>query len=86
MLSIKIVVYNGLRMETHARSIAKTVSYRILGSGITAALCFAVSGKATLSLGAGAVDLVIKLWLYFLHERIWARINFGRAKPPEYEI
>lgn len=86
LLSIKMVVYNGLHMETHARSIAKTISYRILGSGITALLCFAVSGKAALSLGAGGVDLVIKLWLYFLHERVWARINFGRGKPPEYEI
>jgi hypothetical protein len=24
--------------------------------------------------------------MYFLHERIWDHINFGRSKPPEYEI
>ncbi len=73
-------------METHARSIAKTISYRLLGSTITALLCFAVSGRVMMSLGAGGADLVIKLWLYFLHERIWNHIDFGRVKPPEYEI
>lgn len=76
-------------MESHARSIAKALSYRILGSCTTAAICFAVSGKLALSLGAGAVDMVLKLGLYFLHERVWNHIEFGREKPeptPEYEI
>lgn len=73
-------------METHARSIAKTISYRIIGSLATAMICFAVSGRLALSLGAGAVDMVLKLGLYFVHERIWDRIDYGRAKAPEYEI
>jgi uncharacterized membrane protein len=30
--------------------------------------------------------MVVKLALYFVHERIWNHIGFGRAKPPEYEI
>jgi uncharacterized membrane protein len=75
-------------MESHARSIAKALSYRILGSACTAAICYAVSGRAALSLGAGGVDMVAKLGLYFLHERVWDRIGFGREKAhvPEYEI
>jgi uncharacterized membrane protein len=73
-------------METHARSIAKAVSYRILGSAITAFIFFALTGKATLSLGAGALDVVLKIGAYFVHERIWTHISFGRSKPPEYEI
>jgi uncharacterized membrane protein len=73
-------------METHARSIAKAISYRVLGSAITGILFYALTGKATLSLGAGAADVVLKIGAYFVHERIWARIHFGRTKPPEYEI
>ena len=73
-------------METQARSIAKTISYRLIGSMATAMICFAVSGRLVLSLGAGAADMVVKLGLYFLHERIWARIDYGRVKAPEYEI
>ena len=73
-------------METNARSIAKAVSYRIVGSTVTGGIVYAVTGKGTLSVGAGALDIVIKIGAYFLHERIWDRIAFGRAKPPEYEI
>jgi len=38
--------------------------------------------------GAGLVaDIVLKIGVYFIHERIWDRINYGReAKAPEYEI
>ncbi len=73
-------------METQSRSIAKAISYRLLGSATTALIFFLFTGKATLSLGAGALDVVLKIGAYFLHERIWARIDFGRTKPPEYEI
>jgi uncharacterized membrane protein len=77
-----------LRMESQARSIAKALSYRLLGSACTATICYAVSGRLALSLGAGGVDMVAKLGLYFIHERIWDRIGFGRSQPsaPEYEI
>jgi adenylylsulfate kinase len=73
-------------METNTRSIAKAVSYRILGSAVTALIVFALTGKGGLSVGAGALDIVLKIGAYFVHERIWDRIDFGRAKPPEYEI
>ena len=73
-------------METHTRSLAKAVSYRILGSASTALIFYVLTGRPALSLGAGALDMVAKIGLYFLHERLWNHINFGRAKPPEYEI
>jgi adenylylsulfate kinase len=74
--------------ESHSRSIAKAVSYRILGSTTTALIFFVFTGKVSLSLGAGALDMVLKIGAYFVHERIWNHINFGRTseKAPEYEI
>jgi uncharacterized membrane protein len=73
-------------METHVRSIAKAVSYRLLGSAVTALIFYVLTGKGGLSVGAGALDVILKIGAYFVHERIWAHIQFGRAKPPEYEI
>ena len=75
--------------ESHARSIAKAISYRILGSATTAGIFYVLTGKGSLSLGAGALDMVLKIGAYFVHERIWNHINFGRStstKAPEYEI
>ena len=73
-------------MESHTRSIAKTFSYRILGSLATAAIVYFYSHDWKSSTGAGLIDSVLKLGLYFIHERIWDRIPIGRPKPPEYEI
>lgn len=73
-------------MDSHARSLAKAVSYRILGSVSTGLIFYVLSGKGTLSIGAGLLDMVVKIGLYFLHERMWNHIHFGRPKPPEYEI
>ena len=73
-------------MESNYRILFKAISYRVLGSAATALIVFLLSGKLGLSIGTGALDMVTKIGLYYLHERIWERISFGRAKPPEYEI
>ena len=73
-------------MESHARSIAKAVSYRVLGSFSTGALFYILSGDLKLAVGGGLADTLIKFALYFLHERLWNHISFGRPRPPEYEI
>ena len=74
-------------VESHYRSIVKAVSYRILGSATTALIFYMLTRKRSLSLGAGGLDMVLKIGVYFVHERIWNHINFGRStKAPEYEI
>ncbi len=73
-------------MESHARSLAKAASYRLFGSLSTALIVYFIKGDPAIAVGAGLADSVIKLGLYFLHERVWQYISFGRAKPPEYEI
>jgi uncharacterized membrane protein len=74
-------------MESNSRSIVKAVSYRILGSATTGLIFYMLTGKGTLSVGAGILDVVLKIGVYFIHERIWDRIHFGRqTKAPEYEI
>jgi uncharacterized membrane protein len=76
-------------MESNSRSVAKAVSYRLLGSCSTAGIFMILTGSLKLSLGAGALDVVVKLAAYFVHERIWNLIPYGRerrAPAPEYEI
>jgi uncharacterized membrane protein len=81
-----LVEYGLAPMETKSRSIAKAVSYRVLGSATTAVICFILTRKLALSADLGILDMVLKIGLYFLHERLWNHISFGRTKRPEYEI
>ena len=73
-------------MDTNTRSIAKALSYRVLGSLATGGIVYFFSGDLRASAGAGLIDSVVKPGLYFVHERIWNHIPLGRPKPPEYEI
>ena len=73
-------------MESNARSIAKAFSYRVLGSLSTGGLVFWYTGSVKTSAAAAAADSVIKITLYFFHERLWNYIPYGRPKAPEYEI
>ena len=73
-------------MDSNSRSVAKAISYRVFGSLATGVVVYIMVGDWKVSAGAGIADSVIKLGLYFVHERVWNHINFGRPKPPEYEI
>ena len=65
--------------DTQVRSLVKAVSYRALGSLATAAIAWAYIGNIGASAAIGGVDAVGKIVIYFLHERLWARIPFGLA-------
>jgi len=60
------------------RHIAKSISYRILGSLQTVIIGYILTGSIYISSIAGVVELIIKPVIYFIHERIWYKyINFG---------
>lgn len=64
--------------EKPLRSIAKTVSWRIVGTMDTIGISWFLTGKIQTALAIGGVELVTKMILYFGHERVWNAINFGR--------
>ena len=67
-----------VKIDSHKRSIAKTISWRTIATVITALVAFAFTGEIALSLSIGFSDTLIKLLAYYLHERAWNKINFGR--------
>jgi len=73
-------------MDSQSRSLIKALSYRMLGSTATSTIFLLLTGNLTISLSAGVLDCLAKIALYFLHERIWDRIPFGRPKAHQYEI
>ena len=68
--------------DAHFRSIIKALSWRIFATIATILIVFAFTRKLILSLGVGAVEVVVKLILYYFHERLWAFIPFGKKKHP----
>jgi len=68
--------------ETHARSIAKAFSWRIMGTLATTALVFVFTKRLALSLAVGGLEFVSKIGLFWLHERLWDRLRFGKQEIP----
>jgi len=73
-------------METHLRSIAKALSWRIGGTVVTFAVTWLVSGQVELAAKIGLLDTLVKVGAFYFHERLWHRIRFGQRPAPEYEI
>ncbi|MBE0535268.1 MAG: DUF2061 domain-containing protein [Phycisphaerae bacterium] len=73
-------------MESHLRSIAKALSYRFVGTVATFFVALIVTRKMDLALQIGIAEPVIKLAVFYGHERLWGVIKFGRKTPPDYEI
>ncbi len=73
-------------METHFRSITKALSWRFLATLITFTVAWLLTGKLHLAAEIGLADTLIKLAIYYWHERLWNGIGFGKANIPEYNI
>ena len=67
-------------METHVRSIAKAVSWRIVATLTTVLLVYVFTRNLVVSGGVGVTELLSKLLIYYVHERVWNAIDFGRIK------
>ena len=66
--------------ENNKRSIAKTVSHRILGTLTTAIIVYLFTGKLLLAISVGGVEIIAKIIVYFFHERAWNKISYGRKR------
>jgi uncharacterized membrane protein len=62
------------------RHIAKTISWRIIGTIDTIVLGFLITHDFTMALTIGGLEVFSKMILYFIHERLWYRIPFGVSK------
>jgi uncharacterized membrane protein len=63
--------------EGHGRSFAKAVSWRGVGTIDTFIISFFVTGRVSLAGTIAAVEIVTKIMIYYLHERVWAAIPWG---------
>ena len=66
--------------ETNTRSIVKGISWRIVATGTTIIIVYLFFGRLDLAIAAGIIESLLKVFLYFIHEKGWQRIRFGKKK------
>src|SRR6056297_714675 len=66
------------------KSIAKAITWRVIASATTFALAMLFFGDdphaAQKATGVAVVESGIKMLLYFLHERAWTSVRWGRMR------
>jgi len=69
---------DSLKTDSNLRSLTKTVSWRILGTIDTIVISYFVTGQVAMALSIGSVEVVSKMILYYLHERVWTNVKSGK--------
>lgn len=71
---------NGVVLESKKRHLAKTITWRTLGTLDTMFLSFIMTGNPLMGLKIGFAEVVSKLVLYYFHERVWYKMDYGLIK------
>ena len=80
------------RADKPIKSIIKSLSWRIVGTLDTMVISYFITGKITVAVSIGSVEVITKTILYYFHERLWAhihriRLNFlNKSNARKFEV
>ena len=61
--------------DSHIRSLTKGLTWRFVASGTTIVIAKVVTGETALAFQIGFFEFFAKIGIYYVHERIWAKIK-----------
>jgi len=67
-------------LNAEKRHIIKTITWRVVGTLDTILLAWLISGNPMIGLKIGGVEVVTKMVLYYFHEKVWYKFNYGLEK------
>lgn len=74
-----VIIYT----DKHWKSVAKSVSWRMVGTIDTIIISFFVTGSINRAAEIGFTEVFTKMLLYYIHERLWLRITEKISTKPQ---
>ena len=71
---------NEVIRDSRLRSVLKALSWRVLATLTTIVIAYFIMGDMQTALKIGAVEVVAKMAIYYLHERAWAQVPLGTLR------
>lgn len=65
-------------MESHKRSIVKSVTWRLFGLVFTFLIGWLVTHSVKMGMTLGLLDFFVKIGTFYAHERLWMKVKWGR--------
>ena len=72
--------------ETNKRSIVKGVTWRVVATTTTITIVYFFFDRLDLAIVAGMIETVLKVGLYWVHERVWFKVRWGRKKIDPFNL
>jgi uncharacterized membrane protein len=60
------------------RTLVKTLTWRVVGSTSTFLISYIVTGQLFLATGIAIAQMIVNTVLYYIHERVWNKISWGK--------
>ena len=65
-------------VKNRLRYVFKTFTYKTISIAITILAGWLLTGSPAIGLSLGLVEVTVKLFIYYLHEEVWSKIDFGK--------
>ncbi len=75
-----------MHIETNIRSIVKGISWRAIATTTTIIIVYVFFGRLDLAIAAGMIETVLKIGLYWGHERVWQQVRWGKEKIEPFNL
>ena len=72
--------------DTNRRSVVKGLSWRVVATSTTTAIVYVFFDRLDLAIAAGMIETVLKVGLYWGHERIWHKVRWGREQIEPFNL
>lgn len=72
--------------ETNIRSISKGISWRVVATTTTVIIVYIFFGRLDLAIATGMIESVLKIALFWGHERIWHKVRWGQKKIEPFNL
>ncbi len=72
--------------ENKLRTMIKTITFRIVATLTTILLVYVFYGDLKIAGMIGIIEVVTKLFIYYIHERVWDKIHYGKNKPTAFVL
>jgi len=65
-------------MSLPRRSAAKAITWRVLATFDTFIISWLITGRLEWATAIAGVEVLTKVFIYYLHERMWSRVKWGK--------
>jgi adenylylsulfate kinase len=75
-----------LYKETNKRSILKGITWRAVATSTTVIIVYFFFGRLDLAIATGLIESILKIGLYWGHERLWHKVRWGNQRIEPFSL